>query len=142
MCAEQFMLDSVMNVHRDNGEQVSRSWNAVFSALSREPRRQLVVSLLDADPDDSVPLPESAMMPNVPVDPQTLSIELQHHHLPMLAEEGFITWETEPLRASRGPEFEEVAVIFDALHAEATALPETLVIGCRRLEEEREQASE
>lgn len=131
-----------MNVHRTNGEQLSRSWNRVFRALSAEPRRQLIVSLLDADPGDSVPLPESAVMPNVPPDPQELSVELHHQHLPMLAELGFITWETEPLLASRGPQFEQAAAVFDALHAEAARLPETLVIGCQRLEEEREQRQE
>lgn len=131
-----------MNVHRANGEKISRRWNAVFRALSKEPRRQLIVSLLDAGPEDSVPLPESAMMPNVPSDQQELSLELQHQHLPMLAEMGFITWETEPLRASQGPQFEEVAVVFDALHAEATTLPDALVTGCRRLEEVREQGSD
>lgn len=131
-----------MNVHRANGEQISRNWDAVFRALSKEPRRQLIVSLLDAGPDDSVPLPESAMMPNVPSEPQTLSLELQHDHLPMLAEMGFITWEPEPLLAFRGPRFEEVEVVFNALQAEATTLPDGLVTGCQRLEEEREQRVE
>lgn len=136
------MLAIAMNVHRANGEQISRSWNTVFRALAKEPRRQLIVSLLDAEPDNSVPLPESAMMPNVPPDPQTLTLELQHHHLPMLSEEGFITWETEPLLASRGPQFEELAVVFDVLHEKADRLPDTLVTGCRRLEEEREEGFE
>jgi len=49
------------------------------------------------------PLPESAAMPNCPPDPDVLCVELYHAHLPMLAEMGFITWETDPLVASRGP---------------------------------------
>ncbi|WP_436927579.1 hypothetical protein [Halosimplex amylolyticum] len=120
----------------ENGEKVMENWDTVFKALSSEPRRQLIVSLLDAGPDHSVPLPESAIMPNVLADPEMLRQELHHVHLPMLADMGFITWETEPLVASRGPKFDQVAVVFEALHAEATNIPDSLVIGCQRLEEE------
>lgn len=126
-------------VHRENGERIVENWNAVFGALSSEPRRQLLVSLLDAEPDSSVPLPESAIMPNVPPDPEVLRRELHHVHLPMLAKMGFVTWETKPFVVSRGPRFDEVAVVFEALHAEATSIPDSLVIGCRRLEAERQE---
>lgn len=122
----------------ENGERVIENWNDVFTALSAEPRRQLIVSLSDASPDQSVPLPESAVMPNVPPDPDVLRRELHHVHLPMLADMGFITWETEPLVASRGPRFDEVAVVFDALHETATSIPDSLVLGCQRLEAERQ----
>lgn len=121
----------------DCGERVVERWNRVFRAVSAEPRRQLVVSLLDAPPDRSVPLPESSVNPNVPVDRQRLEIELRHTHLPKLAEMGFVEWETEPLVAARGPQFEEVAVVFEALHAHAGEIPTQLLEGCRRLERER-----
>jgi DNA-binding transcriptional ArsR family regulator len=125
--------------HQKNGQQVSERWNTIFKALSSEPRRQIIVSLLDTGLDQSVPLPESAIMPNVLPDPEVLRQELHHHHLPMLVDLGFITWETEPLVASRGSEFDEVAMVFEALHAEATSIPDSLVIGCRRLEEEQQK---
>ncbi len=128
--------------HRQNGEQVIKRWNTVFKALSSEPRRQLIVSLLHAGPDQSVPLPECAMMPNVPLDPEVFRQELYHVHLPMLEDMGFIIWETEPLVAFRGPEFDRVAAVFEALHAEATGLPDSLIIGCRRLEEEQQNSFE
>lgn len=89
--------------HYENGKQVSKNWDTVFKALSAEPRRQLIVSLLDTAPDQSVPLPESAAMPNLPLDAEELRAELYHIHLPMLAENDFIMWETDPLVASRGP---------------------------------------
>jgi len=56
----------------------------------------------------------------------------------MLAEMDFITWETDPLVASRGPRFDEVAVVFDALHSTADSIPDSLVVGCQRLERERQ----
>lgn len=129
---------SMGEIHRENGEQVSENWDTVFKSLLAEPRRQLIVSLIDAGPDQSVPLPESAMMPNVPPDPDELRQELYHAHLPMLADMGFITWETEPLIASRGPRFDEVAVVFEALYAEASRIPDSLILGCQRLEEEQQ----
>ena len=120
-----------------SGERVSENWDAVFRSLSAEPRRQLVVSLLDAPPGGSVPLPESAAMAARESDPDALRAELYHVHLPILAENGYVDWETDPLVAFRGPNFEEVAVVFDALHSAAAEIPDSLVVGCRRLERER-----
>lgn len=127
-----------MSEHHENGKKVSEGWDAVFRALSANPRRQLLVSLLDAPPDRSVPLPESAVMPNVPLDPETLRAELYHVHLPMLEEMGFVIAESEPMVAARGPQFGQVAPVIDALHSEATSLPESLVLGCQRLESEQQ----
>ena len=126
--------------HHLNGERVSENWDTVFKALSSEPRRQLVVSLLDTGPGRSVDLPECATMPNVPPEPAPFRLELCHVHLPMLADMGFITFETEPFVASRGPNFDEVAVVFEALHEKSTEMPDSLVYGCQRLERERQNS--
>lgn len=122
-----------------NGKRVIRKWDTTFKVLAAEPRRQLIVTLLDASPDESVPLPESAINPNVPEDPDRLRQELHHQHLPMLADYGFIEWGTDPLHASRGPRFNEAAVIFEALHSTSQCLPDSLVIGCQRLETEQQE---
>jgi hypothetical protein len=126
----------------ENGRRVIERWDEVFSAVSREPRRQLVVSLLDAGEEESVPLPESAVNPNVPVDPETLKLELHHQHLPMLAEREFVEWDSDPLEASRGARFPEVAVVLNSLHAFAGEIPDSLVVGCQRLERERQFSSD
>jgi hypothetical protein len=131
-----------LDVRIENGRRVIKGWNRVFKALSAEPRRQLIVALLDAPPNQSVPLPESAINPNIPADPETVRQELHHQHLPMLANYGFIGWKTDPLVASRGPKFDEVAVVFDALHATATDIPDSLVVGCQRLEQEEQTLSD
>ncbi|WP_312909615.1 hypothetical protein [Natronosalvus caseinilyticus] len=125
-------------VRFENGTDTIRKWDDVFETLSAEPRRQLIVSLMDVSPDETVPLPERAINPDVPEDPEMLRMELYHRHLPFLADRGFVEWESDPLVASRGPRFEEVAVVFEALYAHADELPESLVLGCQRLEEERQ----
>lgn len=119
------------------GIQVVERWDEVFDAISAEPRRQLVVSLLDVAPDEYVSLPEAAASPSVPTDYRMLRQMLLHQHLPKLAESDFVEWQPEPLSATRGRRFEEVAVVFDALHAHAEAVPDSLVEGCQRLEDER-----
>lgn len=128
----------MVGIRMENGRRVIERWDRVFKAVSAEPRRQLLVSLMNVGPTDTVMLPESAMNPNVPTDPDALRTELHHIHLPKLAEENFIEWEADPLRASHGQRFEEVVVVFDALHSAASEIPDSLVIGCQRLEEERQ----
>lgn len=129
-----------MTVERfQNGKRLIDRWNQVFEALTAEPRRQLIVSLLDAPADDPVPLPEAAASPTVPPEPDSLRIQLHHRHLPMLEEARFVRWDEEPFRASRGPRFEEAAVVFETLHDNAESIPDQLVRGCRRLEDERHE---
>lgn len=125
-------------VRFENGRRVIERWDRVFRAVSAEPRRQVVIALLDAPQGQSVSLPESAMSPTVPVDPDALREALVHKHLPMLADPGFVEWSADPLDAVRGPRFEEVAVVFEALYSQAAEIPDPLVEGCQRLVWERQ----
>lgn len=129
-------------VRFENGRRVIQKWDRVFEAAAAEPRRQLILSLLDAGPDQSVPLPESAISPTVPAEPEALRQELFHCHLPMLADKGFVEWEHEPFVATRGPQFDEIAAVFEAIQSSATDLPDSLVVGCQSLERTRELADE
>ena len=112
-------------------------WNRVFTALSSEPRRQLITSLNDASPGRWVRLPEAADSPTDPMDLETLRLWLYHVHLPLLAEHGYVEWSDDHLAARRGTNFDEVAVVFDALYEKAHEIPDELVLGCQRLERER-----
>ncbi|RDI72430.1 hypothetical protein [Halopelagius longus] len=126
----------------ENGRRVIDRWDDVFRAVSAEPRRQVVLSLMEAGPGETVSLPENAVNPNVPEDSETLRYELHHCHLPVLADREFVEWETDPFVASRGPRFDEVAVVFEALQANSAGIPDSLVVGCQRLERERHLDSE
>jgi len=119
------------------GQAVIDRWNAVFTALSAEPRRQIVAALNDIPSTNRVLLPEAAMSPTVESDSERLTVALRHQHLPLLADGGFVEWSEEPFRAARGPRFEEVAVVLDLLQTHAGRVPDALVYGCRRLEAER-----
>lgn len=121
-----------------NGQRVIERWDDVFEALSAEPRRQIVVSLKDGREGRTVSLPEMAMNPNAPVDQDDLRLQLRHRHLPKLAAMDFVDWKAEPLVASRGPRFDEVSTVIGALQSNAIELPDSLVVGCQRLESERQ----
>ena len=121
----------------DTREVVDR-WDTVFTALAAEPRRQLVVSLLDGPAGEPVSLPEGARNQNLSIVPERFRLRLIHEHLPMLANHGFVDWEDDPLVASRGPRFDEVAIVLDSLQDTAGEIPDSLVVGCRRLEQERQ----
>ncbi|WP_415382361.1 hypothetical protein [Halosimplex sp. TS25] len=110
-------------------------WNRVFRALTAEPRRQIVVALMEAPPERELSLPEAANPPYQLRNPETLYVDLVHTHLPVLAEHGFVEWERDPLVVERGPAFEETAVVFRALQAYAGEIPPQLTQECQRLEE-------
>lgn len=127
-----------MSVEADERGAKSR-WDRVFAAAAASPRRQIVASLLEAPPERELRLPEAANPPYDRRDPETLYNELVHEHLPLLADEGFATWQRDPLRVGRGPEFEEIGVVIDTLQTNAGAFPPRLVEGCQRLEQQRER---
>lgn len=108
----------------------ARRRNEVFDSLSAEPRRRLVVSLLDA-PDRSVPLPEEATS-DADRDHGTLRTELRHNHLPRMAAAGFVEWDTDPLVARQGPRFDGVAAVVEALRGAGEPWPEPSAVGSRR----------
>ncbi|WP_436910255.1 hypothetical protein [Halosimplex marinum] len=121
----------------DGAAEMIERWNRVFGSLTAEPRRQMVVALMEAPPDRELSLPEAANPPYLLRDPEELYTDLVHSHLPALAEDGFVEWEREPLRVRRGPAFEEVAAVFEALHAHADEIPSQLTESCQRLEERK-----
>lgn len=121
------------------GVRTVEAWDRVFRAVAAEPRRQLIVSLMNVEPAEHVELPFAAINPNIPVDTERFVVQLHHRHLPLLADLGFIEWKRDPLLACQGPKFDEVAIVFEALHAKVEDMPNELVFGCRRLEAEREE---
>lgn len=128
-----------MFVDRDEPEaEMIGRWNRVFRALSAEPRRQIVLALMEAPPERELLLPEAANPSYLLANPDELAIQLVHTHLPLLAESEFVEWHRDPLRVERGPAFEEVEIVMDSVQTRAADIPSQLVQGCQRLEERRE----
>lgn len=106
-------------------------WDQLFDVLSAEPRREIVNSLLDAPPDRRLPLPEAAESPNQSMSSGTLAIKLQHHHLPKLADAGYIRWEPDPFCVQRGPHFAEPAFIVEKVFESVDEIPNPLIKNCQ-----------
>lgn len=130
-----------MTSRRPTEKQAIERWDRVFTSLSAEPRRQIIVALNDVPADNRVLLPEAALSPTMQPDREQFVLELCHHHLPHLEDYGFIEWTKEPFRAGRGPRFEEAAIVLKLLQENATRIPDSLVHGCPRLEAERSGTS-
>ncbi|ADD04171.1 uncharacterized protein Nmag_0584 [Natrialba magadii ATCC 43099] len=109
-----------------DGGDVRDQWDQLLRVLSAQPRRQIIVSLLDAPADQRLPLPAAALTSHSAEDSERLVIELQHSHLPVLARAGYIRWEQEPLSVQRGPRFSEPAAVMGLLQGSADRLPDTL----------------
>lgn len=117
-----------------DGIPVARRWNRVFRVLSREPRRQVALALSDRPRDAWVPLPEGAWSPHFAGSRDELLTVLTHQHLPVLAEAEYVRWRTSPFEVTRGPNFDELAVVLDAVSTRVDELPRDLVSGCEMLE--------
>lgn len=110
-------------------------WRAIFEVVASVARRELIVALIESPPQGAVDLPEAANPPEDRIDSERLRLSLIHNHLPRMAEEGFIEWERDTLRARRGPRFDEVAAVIEAIDA-YDGVPQHLTEGCHYLDEQ------
>lgn len=101
----------------------SIGFDNVLMALSDSYRRELLVALLDHNPqadDDRDPLDLLAGAD----DPDVLEAELHHNHLPALEDGGYITWNRETGHISKGPRWDEIAPLLELLDDHRDELPE------------------
>jgi len=94
----------------------------MFEALANAQRRQLLVALLDQDPQqEGLRLPEDIHEGEKALD--VLQTELHHLHLPQLEEAGFIEWERDSHKATKGPRFDEIQPLLRFIQDRADELP-------------------
>lgn len=124
-----------MVINTPGNQEWADRWNQLYEALGAESRRMIISSLLDEPKERRLPLPDAAESPNQPMDSETLSIKLRHHHLPLLAEPGYVHWEEEPFVVQRGPRFEEPAHIIEMVIESVDELPAPLINNCKIFQE-------
>jgi hypothetical protein len=120
-----------MSLDPSGNQDWAERWDQLYEALSAEPRRMIISSLLEEPQERRLPLPAAAESPNQPMDAETLSIQLRHYHLPLLAEARYVRWEQEPFVVQRGPRFEEPAYIIEMVTASIGELPAALINNCK-----------
>ncbi|MFP8952255.1 hypothetical protein ACLI4Z_04660 [Natrialbaceae archaeon A-arb3/5] len=109
--------------------------------LSAEPRREIIISLLEVPREQWLSLPEAAVSPNQSMDPETLALELRHHHLPVLTEAEYVRWKREPFCVQRGPHFAEPAFLVDTVFESMDEIPDSLTITVRSYEKSSQTIS-
>ncbi len=95
----------------------------MFAALSDPYRRQLLLSLLEHNPqddDDRDPL----NVVSDDVEPDVLETELVHNHLPKLESKGFIRWDQETNEISKGPNWGDIAPLLVVIDEHQDELPD------------------
>ena len=97
--------------------------DSIFEALSDPYRRQLLVALLDHNPqddDDRDPL----NIVSEGAEPEVLEARLFHNHLPMLEEMGYIIWDRDAHEIQKGPDWDEIAPLLTLIHDHRDELPD------------------
>lgn len=115
---------------QSNEFTVDKRWDNVFNMLANQTRRTLLLSLMLVDRGIWISLPEAAMTDPRAERQEEVCIELRHRHLPKLAEESYVIWRLDPFEITHGPNFDEIAVILDAIRAQKNQLPNQLTINC------------
>jgi len=98
-------------------------WQQLFDALSASYRRQLLVALLEHNPQDDDPDPLDVTADGE-TDLDVLEIDLFHRHLPKLEEQEFIEWDRESGEIAKGPKWEEIGPIIRLIHDHRDELPD------------------
>lgn len=124
-----------MSFDSPNEQKWAERWDQLFDVLSAGPRREIIISLRDAPLDQRVLLPDAAESPNQSMDSETLAVKLRHHHLPKLADAGYVRWESEPFCVQRGPNFAEAEFIVEKVFESIEEIPDSLLTNCRVLGE-------
>lgn len=89
-----------------------------FRALANAERRWLLLALQDRGEGSEEPLRLPEDLPARETD----RVEMYHAHLPLLEEAGFVAWDRDADRVSRGPQFEELRPFLRALRGPADRL--------------------
>lgn len=92
-----------------------------LEAIAHAHRRRLLFSLLESNPRSEVP----AELDGGPDDSghRELLIAMRHTHLPKLEERGYVRWDRQNGRVTKGPRFDEVEPLLAVLDEYHDELP-------------------
>lgn len=100
-----------------------QAWERIATALANQYRRQLLVALLEHNPqaDDDVDPLDAAE--HSEIDTEALRIRLWHDHLPLLDELDLIEWNRESGEISKGAKWAEIEPVLTLLEEHQDGLP-------------------
>jgi hypothetical protein len=104
-------------------QQPEENVDEMLDALSHSYRRQLLVALLEHNPqddDDRDPL----KLLSEGEEAKVLEMELMHVHLPKLEDMGYISWDRTTNEISKGPNWDDIAPLLKLIHDHQDELPD------------------
>ena len=107
--------------NRNQADQIISS-DDVLNALANVQRRNLLVRLLDHNPQDDTPVVVADS--EAERDAVGRLVAMHHVHLPKLEEYGFIEWDRDTHEVRKGPNFDEIRPVLELLAAHADELPD------------------
>ena len=94
-----------------------------LDALSHPYRRQLLIALLEANPQDDDDTDPMDLLDGKD-ESEVLETSLHHVHLPKLEDLGFIEWNKDAGEISKGPKWDAVAPLLRLIENHSDELPD------------------
>lgn len=94
-----------------------------LGVLSNRYRRELLLALLVENPQDDDNRDPLNVVES-PLEPEVLEVELYHKHLPKLEEQGFIQWNRETGKISKGPDWDDIEPVLRLIERHREELPD------------------
>lgn len=94
-----------------------------FKAIGNVQRRRLLVHMLSHNPEDDSKL-YIGDMETTDEELAALLTEMEHTHLPLLEDYGFIDWDRENHVVTKGPRFDEIRPLLEMMVRHRDELPE------------------
>jgi hypothetical protein len=107
--------------------EVGGSLSELFEILSHESRRRILMAVGQNNPQDEDDIILESAGDEQEVDVEILEhvkLQLQHQHLPKLADAGLIDWDSESGTITRGPRFDEIEPLLKLMHDDQDELPD------------------
>lgn len=102
----------------------AEKWDRVFRALSDRYRRQLLVAMLEHNPQSDDNIDPLETLDPAERDTVRLQTELLHNHLPRLEAMEYVEWDRESGEISKGPEWDELAPLLHLIEDHREELPD------------------
>lgn len=99
-------------------------WDTHLTALANPYRRQLLVALLKHNPQEDNAIDPLNAIASTDTKPERIRTELVHNHLPKLADIGYIDWEKDRGKLSKGPSWDEISPLLRLVHEHRDELPD------------------
>lgn len=114
------ILERWLSAYMSEADSIS---DDLFVALSNSYRRQLLVALLEHNPQDDYDR-DPLNIVSEDVEPEVLELSLYHRHLPKLEQMGFVTWDRETNEIRKGPDWNEIEPLLTLMYDHRDELPE------------------